>query len=715
MKMSSIFERFSWSHRLLCVLLSVVLVVGLSPQMSWATESDDDATADVAEATQTVDPEDVAVAEEAQTVDDSAAELSVSAGATHEVSAKASKPKTIKVGSVAYRYEDKFGGAGGEYTVIEPLETYEVPSGASALSIDDAGCYSKERAAEMLHSVMSEHGETLEFNIWSNDPDYKALGSGIINDALAMDDNDPFGGDYLSFLYDGCSRIGYSYYDYGESYSNYEGIEAQYLYNITYHITYKTTSEQERELGERVDQILTDLNLEGKSAYEKSRLIYDYICTHVTYDYAHLKDESYRRQFTAYAAVFDGTAVCQGYASLFYLMGLKAGLSVRCISGIGNGGAHAWNIVQLDDGLYYNLDSTWDSSTTRRYQCFLKNEADFVDHSRGVGSGSGINYGSSEFYQRYQMAGDSYNVPKEGGFVGNSLSVNARVGVNFYADLSDDLVASGDTYMVFTKQNGETLRADFDSKATGEMSDGRTAYRFACDIPAKEMADDLHAELYSADGYLLKSTHYSAAQYCKERYMNSKKNEERRLVLAMMNYGAYSQIYFGHNVEKLANDGLYSGEKALTYLSESKLSQLSPRVTEYYDDNAGIRYYGSSLLLRSETVIRHYFVLDEGANIADYQFRSGWGESVLEAKKSGDYYYVDVENVPPTDFSSMPWVMVDKRYDDGGIGSVFSIDYGVQSYILNVLTSEAMVDNQPLQDVATALYWYGVRAEAYFA
>ncbi len=46
---------------------------------------------------------------------------------------------------------------------------------------------------------------------------------------------------------------------------------------------------------------------------------------------------------------------------LLYRLMLELGIDCRVITGIGNGGAHAWNIVELG-GLYYNADATWDSS-----------------------------------------------------------------------------------------------------------------------------------------------------------------------------------------------------------------------------------------------------------------------------------------------------------------------------------------------------------------
>ena len=126
---------------------------------------------------------------------------------------------------------------------------------------------------------------------------------------------------------------------------------------------------------------------------------YDYICSNVTYDHDNLNDESYSLKYTAYAALINKTAVCQGYASLFYRLALDAGVDTRVISGEA-GGPHAWNIVKLN-GKYYNLDSTWDAGRST-YAYFLKNTNDFDDHVRDN------DYQSNEFIEEYPMWDESY-------------------------------------------------------------------------------------------------------------------------------------------------------------------------------------------------------------------------------------------------------------------------------------------------------------------
>lgn len=142
--------------------------------------------------------------------------------------------------------------------------------------------------------------------------------------------------------------------------------------------SYYTTLKQEKEVADRIDEVLADLSLDGLSDYEKTKKIYDYIAINVSYDYEHLSDSSYMLSHTAYAALIQETAVCQGYASLFYRMAHEAGLSVRIVTGLVDGEAHAWNMVKIGD-LYYYVDTTHASSSGNRDDYFLKGSISFAD------------------------------------------------------------------------------------------------------------------------------------------------------------------------------------------------------------------------------------------------------------------------------------------------------------------------------------------------
>lgn len=210
----------------------------------------------------------------------------------------------------------------------------------------------------------------------------------IFNEAVKHT-GEPTEGDYLLWQYGGWKG--------GASYP--PPSDKCYI-TFKYNMVYYTTAQQEAELDIAVDNLLASLDLEGKDDYQKICAIYDYICDNVTYDYDNLFDDEYTLKYSAYAALINKTSVCQGYANLFYRLALEEGIDARLISGLGKGGPHGWNIVQMGD-YYYNLDSTWDAGRPK-YNYFLKCEKNFGDHIRSA------EHNSAAFNSAYPMGASDY-------------------------------------------------------------------------------------------------------------------------------------------------------------------------------------------------------------------------------------------------------------------------------------------------------------------
>ena len=212
----------------------------------------------------------------------------------------------------------------------------------------------------------------------------------LLYDAMKCDDSSTGQeGDALLYGYAGCN-VSYSTAGY-----------------IKYTMSYHSNAEQEAKLTEAVAVAMTKLQLNGLSEAKKIIKIHDYICNNVDYAYNSTEEQIY----TAYGALCTGKAVCQGYAVLFYRLCKEAGLSVRIISGTGNGGPHAWNIVRIGSK-YYNMDCTWDGQDEATYNEFLlKSEADFRDHTREswkVADSHYLDYTSAEFNAQYPMTEKSW-------------------------------------------------------------------------------------------------------------------------------------------------------------------------------------------------------------------------------------------------------------------------------------------------------------------
>lgn len=241
---------------------------------------------------------------------------------------------------------------------------------------------------------------------------------------------------------------------------NYSKSGDYYTYNINFQFVYYTTYEQEQALNEFVAAYVDAMHTDLKSDYE---LIYDLnlaICENVTYDYTNLNDTTYDLKYTAYAAVANGTAVCQGYAALFYKMSEELGINARVVTSQELN--HAWNIVELD-GVWYNIDTTWNDTGMPYHDFFLKNQSDF---------NSPISHAATDtktLYSQVTMATNSIDIEanrfdiadadftvSDGGVVAMYTGTELYQGTDMYADYSLETCTatnSGETIYVVTGLN----------------------------------------------------------------------------------------------------------------------------------------------------------------------------------------------------------------------------------------------------------------------
>ncbi|MDR0975173.1 MAG: hypothetical protein LBL80_05725 [Ruminococcus sp.] len=88
--------------------------------------------------------------------------------------------------------------------------------------------------------------------------------------------------------------------------------------------------------------------------YGKIKYIHDYIIKNCNFT------ESGKNTNSAYGALIDGKAQCEGYAFAFGLMAKKLGFECITVTGTSEkGDSHAWNKI-FSDGNWYNVDCTWD-------------------------------------------------------------------------------------------------------------------------------------------------------------------------------------------------------------------------------------------------------------------------------------------------------------------------------------------------------------------
>lgn len=142
---------------------------------------------------------------------------------------------------------------------------------------------------------------------------------------------------------------------YDEDTKSYKGVF--YYHALDYSVSYERYSKTIAKLND----VMGNLDLDGKSDFEKCKIICKWIAKNVKYDEDYFKNPGNCPRKNAHdmtGAILDNYAVCDGYANLFHYMANAAGLTALFEEGDMKGSlSHAWNLVQID-GTFYYIDCT---------------------------------------------------------------------------------------------------------------------------------------------------------------------------------------------------------------------------------------------------------------------------------------------------------------------------------------------------------------------
>lgn len=159
---------------------------------------------------------------------------------------------------------------------------------------------------------------------------------------------------------------------------NWFGSKYSYIKNMLGGVTVKLT--YTRSPGE-VESILTEINSHtaillqdippSASDYDKALLAHDALVNSVTYDI------DAPNQRTAFGAIVEKKATCEGYAKAYQFLLLRLGIESTLVYGQTER-PHAWNLVRLDSK-YYHSDATFNDRDIDNSHSYTSHEYLFVD------------------------------------------------------------------------------------------------------------------------------------------------------------------------------------------------------------------------------------------------------------------------------------------------------------------------------------------------
>ena len=117
------------------------------------------------------------------------------------------------------------------------------------------------------------------------------------------------------------------------------------------------------QLADEIAPILSRIP-DNASELMRETIIHDALVDGTAYDFeAAQADDSSHDAFNVYGALVGKKAVCTGYAGAVKMLLNLVGIECRTAVGMSKNTGHMWNQVSID-GDWYNLDVTWDDSTT---------------------------------------------------------------------------------------------------------------------------------------------------------------------------------------------------------------------------------------------------------------------------------------------------------------------------------------------------------------
>lgn len=223
-----------------------------------------------------------------------------------------------------------------------------------------------------------------------------------------------------------------------------------------------------QKMNDKINSIIKAMPL-GMSEFDRELYLYEIIAKNCVYDYEAVTNHNKWQSFSAYGALVDGKAVCEGYARAMQLLSSYSGLHCMLLTGNSNGTAHMWNVIKIN-GNWYHLDITWGDNEPIVYNHFNLNDTAILQNRTVYPTASSLTEAqisgtSNENPAEYNLAVPACTSTEQNYYKVKGIRINDLSGSNDSAvvnSLSSIVKAKKPTVSFYI---GET--ADYDSIAAG--------------------------------------------------------------------------------------------------------------------------------------------------------------------------------------------------------------------------------------------------------
>ncbi len=319
--------------------------------------------------------------------------------------------------------------------------------------------------------------------------------------------------------------------------------------------------------------------------------------------------------------------------------------------------------------------------------------------------------------------------------VSPSLSLEEEVHYQIYYTITDlgNVTVADMGLLYWSAPRSEGTIDDADHVVPGAVQSGSYYIVRSEGIAAKELADSLYFKIYAKleDGSYVYSSmfRFNAKTYAEAILKSNAATDLKQTCVALLNYGASAQTYFGYKAYALMNAGLTEEQQAL--ISDYSASMVegitkvdASKVGSFARVSGGFSGILPSVTLGGAFSVNFYFVpaktvegkmtlycwdLETYNSVGVLTPENALDSEVMEVNEAGQYVGA-FENIAAKDMGQT--VFVAAVYESGGVRYCSGV---LACSVSAVAASQMSGGTESLQALTQELLVYGYYAKAYFA